>query len=381
MTRGLDVTTSYGVHADPFAPSTLFITYSDIGLFRSATGGASWHSAIAGIPAEWRNTAYDLAFDPQRAGLIWGAFSGTHDLPRPKMWRRRSPETFRGGVAVSSDGGQTWKPSNRGMIDAPATHLLLDPSSPPGRRTLYACSFGRGVYKSTDNGRRWTLKNQGIRQAQPFAWRMARAADGTLYVVLARRSEGGEIGGEGDGALYRSTDGAERWTPVSLPPGVNGPNGLAVDPSDGQRLYLAAWGVRGKLYDSGGGVFRSTDGGRTWEHVFDGSQHVYDVTLDPRDPRTLYACGFEGAAYRSADAGTTWTRLRGYNFKWGHRVIPDPSAADQVYITTFGGSVWRGPALGDEAAVEDIVPARPAGSRAGARHAPSDGAVHQDGGQ
>ena len=72
------------------------------------------------------------------------------------------------------------------------------------------------------------------------------------------------------------------------------------------------------------------------------SQHVYDVTIDPRDPAVLYACGFDQAAYRSDDRGATWARLRGFNFKWGHRVVPDPTDAGAVFVTTFGGGVWRG---------------------------------------
>ena len=65
---------------------------------------------------------------------------------------------------------------------------------------------------------------------QPFAWRITRAGDGTLYLVVARRSERGRIGDADDGALYRSTDGAEHWTRMTLPAGTNGPNGLTVDP-------------------------------------------------------------------------------------------------------------------------------------------------------
>ena len=47
--------------------------------------------------------------------------------------------------------------------------------------------------------------------------------------------------------------------------------------------------------------------------------------------------------------------MKGYNFKWGHRVIADPLHAGMVYITTFGGSVWHGPVDGDPRAPEDIV--------------------------
>jgi photosystem II stability/assembly factor-like uncharacterized protein len=149
------------------------------------------------------------------------------------------------------------------------------------------------------------------------------------------------------GAVYRSTDGAEHWTRLRLPEGVNGPNGIAIDPGaprDASRLYLAAWGRSTKDGAAGGGVYLSTNGGVTWHVALGQDQHVYDVTIDPRDARVLYACGFESAAWRSADRGATWKKMAGYDFKWGHRVIPDPGDAAKIYITTFGGSVWMGPA-------------------------------------
>jgi hypothetical protein len=144
---------------------------------------------------------------------------------------------------------------------------------------------------------------------------------------------------------------------MTLPAGTNGPNGLAVDPADPRRLYLAAWGVATPGGATGGEILLSTDAGAAWTNVLPQSQHVYDVTLDPKDPSILYASGFDQAAYRSGDRGATWTRLRGFNFKWGHRVLPDLADASKVYVTTFGGSVWHGPATGDPSAVEDVVPA------------------------
>ena|SRR2546425_5510220 len=74
----------------------------------------------------------------------------------------------------STDGGRHWNVSNSGMPETAVTHIILDPASPLGRRTLYACAFGRGVYKSTDNGRTWALKNNGLEQKQPFAWLQPR---------------------------------------------------------------------------------------------------------------------------------------------------------------------------------------------------------------
>jgi hypothetical protein len=356
-TRGLDVTTDYGVHVDPHNPSRVFISYTDIGLFRSEDGGQSWMVSSQGMPQDWRNTTYWLAFDPDTSGVMWGAFSGTHDLPRPKMWRTRDPDTYRGGVGLSRDGGRTWSPA-QGLPAGAVTHVLVDPKSPVASRTVYACIFGRGVFKSTDGGATWNVKNTGIAGRQPFAWRLTLSATGQLYAVVARRSENGRIGDEGDGALYVSSDGAEHWTPVALPSGTNGPTGLLIDPADPQRLYLSAWGVFHADGDTGGGIFLSTDAGRNWRSIFSGGQHVYDVTVDARTG-TLYASGFDQAAWRSDNRGEKWTRIRGFNFKWGHRVIPDPATPERIYVTTFGGGVWHGPAAGDPDATEDVVePAR-----------------------
>ena len=289
-----------------------------------------------------------MEFDPKVKGRVWAAMSGTHDLPREKMWRRLSPDSYTGGVVESNDGGRTWRAANAGMGETAATHILLDPASPPEARVLYVAGFGRGVFQSTDGGTHWAPRNNGIAGPQPFAWRLARDSQGALYVVVARRSDAVP------GALYRSTDGAAHWTPVALPPGVTGPNGLAIDPGDPRRLYLAAWSRVTPEGAKDGGIYFSPDAGASWSHVLAEDQHIYDVTIDARDPRLLYATGFESSAWRSTDRGATWERLRGFNFKWGHRVIPDPHEPGKVYVTTFGGSVWHGPAAGDPRSPEDL---------------------------
>ena len=355
-TRGLDVTTDYGVQFDPFDLNHIFIDYTDIDLFQSRNGGKSWQSSSDGIPEPWRNTTYWLAFDPDVKGLMWGAFSGIHDLPLSKMWRGKNGIAgYRGGVAVSTDGGLHWTPSNNGIQETAFTHILLDPTSPVGRRTLYACGYGVGVYKSTDNGETWQLKSQGISGANPFVWRLTRAGDGTLYLIVARSNQGFYGATVGGGALYKSVDGAEHWTEMMLPKDVNGPRGLAIDPRDDRRMYLAAWGQEHQDVDVGGGVYLSIDAGASWKPIFQGMQHVYDVTIDAKSPDMLYITGFDAGAYRSIDAGAHWTRIRGYNFKWGHRVIVDPRDESKIFIATYGSSVWYGPAAGDPAATEDIL--------------------------
>ncbi|HTV53299.1 MAG TPA: hypothetical protein VMI06_00115, partial [Terriglobia bacterium] len=104
-----------------------------------------------------------------------------------------------------------------------------------------------------------------------------------------------------------------------------------------------------------GGIYLSTDAGKSWRNVLSRDQHIYAVTIDPGSPHILYAAGFESSAWRSSDRGETWSRIKGFNFKWGQQVILDPENSGMIFIATYGGSVWYGPADGDPHAVEDIV--------------------------
>lgn len=364
-TRGLDVTTSYGVHFDPHAPARrMFISYTDIGLFRSEDGGASWMASSAGMPNEWRNTTYWLEMDPQVPGRAWAATSNIHDLPRMKMVRRWRPEEkkWHGGVCATKDGGRTWTRSNQGLPDAPVTHVLLDhpARSKPGARTLYAAAFGAGVYKSLDDGVTWSARSKGIDSgAWPLVWRLTMDRDGVLYAVVTRRREALEFGDAAtDGAVYRSRDGAATWERMALPAGLNGPHGIAVDPGNPRRLYLAAFGrfePDSLATPKQGGVFLSEDAGRTWRNVLAEDQYVYDVTVDPQRPEVLFATGYQSSLWRSGDRGLRWQRVPGFNVKNAHRAIPDPRHAGMVFVTSYGSSVWYGPEWGDPGSVEDIV--------------------------
>jgi photosystem II stability/assembly factor-like uncharacterized protein len=363
-TTGLDVTTCYGVHFDPFDPKRMFIGYTDIGLMRSEDGGESWLSGTTkGVPKAWEGNTYWMEFDPAVKGKVWAVMTRQHDLPRFRELRRWGPAP--GGLVTSTDGGVTWTASAHGLPPTLApTHILLDPKSPVTARVLYLTAFGRGIYKSTDGGQNWVLKNTGLPEQFPLTFRMALASDGTVYVVTIRRSQDGKFGNENDGWLFRSRNGADSWERVPLPEGVNGPVGITVDPRDPARLYVSAWAryiqYVGNPALPAGGVYMSTDGGGHWQWALNFSRRINDVTVDPRNSDLVYAVGFEASAWRSADRGKTWSRIRGFNFKGGQRVIPDPTDIDKIYITTFGNSVWHGPAAGDPKATEDITDAPPA---------------------
>ena len=245
----------------------MFIANTDIGLMESHDGGESWMSGTVnnGIPRKWVNSTYWLAFDPDVKGRILAAMSDVHDLPRPKMWRRRGIAGFEGGILLTEDGGKKWTPVSNDIGESAITHILIDPS--PG--TLYACAFGKGVFKSNDGGKTWSAKNKGIDGTEPFAWRIEQnEKNGELFLIVCRRSDDGSIGNDLDGALYRSSDKAESWTRVKLPEGTNGPMSLVIDPENDDRLILSAWGrvSPGQFTpDTGGGIFLSEDNGKNME--------------------------------------------------------------------------------------------------------------------
>ena len=352
-TRGLNVTTCYGVHFDPLSHEHLAISYTDIGLFHSTNGGQSWRQAIKGVPRPWINTCYWVVFDPEVKDRAWSVWANAHDLPRPKMFRGGHFDRYVGGVCRTDDGMRNWQKSNTGMPDnCVSTHIILDPKSPAGHRTLYVAGFGKGVFKSVDDGRTWTLKNLGL-GSNLNAWRFVLLPDSTLYLLVARGLSQGKVI---DGAVYKSVDGAEHWTAVPLPEGVNAPNDMAFDPSDPKRIYLATWPQTIAKEEHYGGLYMTEDGGENWRNIFNPSAHVYGVAVAPDHPATLFINTFDSAAYRSDDRGSTWRRLEGYNFKWGHRPIIDPYHQGMLYLTTFGSSVWYGPATGGAGAFEDIYP-------------------------
>ena len=364
--RGLDVTTCYGVHFDPFDRNHIAISYTDIAYWHSFDAGKTWLRPVEGVPPAWDNTCYWVQFDPRIKDKLWSAWSSWHDIPRLKMIRNpRWREFALGGVCVSTDGGRSWKVSSQGLPEnSPTTSLVLDPDSPPNERTLYATVYGTGVFKSTDDGRSWQKKNEGL-GANLNAWEITLAADGALYLVVACdivHPDSSAAPTLAPGEVYRSLDDAESWGKISLPSRVEFPNSLTPDPDSPNRLYLACWGpitvgdyrggpgqgttADGKypvpVIDSDGGVFFSGDAGKSWKPIFDKEAYVYALAVDTRHPGRLYLNTFNHAAWLSDDSGKSWKKLAGYDFHWGHRVIPDMHDAEKIYLTTFGGSVWHG---------------------------------------
>ena len=360
--RGFDVTNAYGIHFDPFDSNHIVVSYTDIGFSQSYNRGKSWSRSVTGVPGTWVNTCYWTLFDPSVKNKLWTAWSGMHDIPRGKMTRNPSwKKNYHGGICVSIDGGKTWQPSNNGLgDDALVTSLVIDQKSAPGNRTMYAAVYNKGVFKSTDDGKTWQLKNAGI-GANTCAFELTYTGNGNLFLVVSPTPDHQSKNNDSlfySGAVYKSTDGAQSWQKLTVTNEPFFPNGIAFDPGDPDRIYLACWAgidlndllgsniakTKGgnKNIPMKGGIFLSADAGKTWSSVFDTSQYVYDVTVDTFHKGRVYCNTFNKAAYRSDDYGKTWKQIEGYDFHWGHRIIVDQNDPEQIYITTYGSGVWHG---------------------------------------
>src|SRR5438552_311337 len=179
-----------------------------------------------------------------------------------------------------------------------------------------------GVWKSTDYGRIWVPIFDDQPTGSVGALAVAPSDPNVIYVGSGEGLQRPDLS-TGDG-IYKSTDAGKTWQHLGLRDGQQIPM-IAVDPRDPNRLYIA---VLGHPYGPNGerGIFRSTDGGVSFEKVLykDENTGGMDVIIDPSTPDTVYAAlwaarqgpwengdfrGPTSGVFKSADGGTTWKQL------------------------------------------------------------------------
>ncbi len=343
LCNGLVVTTTWNLYEDPFRPRNRYVCYTDIGFARSEDAGRSWKWWSEKGRAPWRNTCYELAFDPDVPGKSWGAFSDVHDIPNANIVWERHRSTGPGGVCVSEDFATSWKPCSAGLPEVPVTSVVLDPKSPRSARTLYAGTFGAGVFRSTDGGATWQPRNDGLgAESNRRVCRVVLHPDGTLFALVTAKRAAGAFRPDGVG-LHRSKDGGGTWQCLTGSERFLWPKDFTVDPADADTVYLGNCDGNG---DGRGGLWATSNGGRSWKRLArEGPEH-FGAYLHPTKKEWIYMTLTEGAPgaglWLSKDGGRRFDAVEGLPFRNVQRVHFLASDPDAIYVTTFGGSVWRG---------------------------------------
>jgi len=232
----------------------------------------------------------------------------------------------------------------------------------PGQpNVFYFGAVGGGVWKTTNAGRTWTPIFDSEPIASIGAMAVAPSDPNVIYVGSGEADFRSDIG-YGNG-VYKSTDAGRTWTHIGLEDSRQ-IGSVVVDPHDPSIVYVAALG---HAYgpNSERGVFRSTDGGKSWQKVLfkDADTGAIDLAFDPRDSRTLYAALFHtrrppwnvyspsygpgSGLYKSTDAGDTWRQITGHGLpseRLGRiGIAVAPSAPDRVYLIVDAkeGGVYR----------------------------------------
>ena len=275
-----------------------------------------------------------------------------------------------GGVFKSADYGRTWQPIFDDQATASIGAIAVSISNP---NVVYVgsgeglhrpdLSIGDGIYKSTDAGKTWTYL--GLRDGQQIAQLAVDPKNpDRVFVAVA----GHPYGPNEERGVYRSLDGGKRFEKVLYRDENVGASDVQIDPSNPQVVYAALWESRegpwenGVFNGDGGGIFRSTDGGKTWRQLTKGlpSNIVQaNIAIAPSAPETLFAAVRTktiAKLYRSDDAGETWSGTTddprpGLGIGGGDLPVVrfDPKNPQIVYSasvvcwkSTDGGKTWDG---------------------------------------
>ena len=313
------------------------------GIWKTTSAGVTW------VPIFDQETGVDsvgaIQVAPSNTDIV---YAGTGDPIGGSLGN---------GMWKSTDAGETWQHiglDNTVKIDS----ILVDPNDPNlviASALGDATHDGGGIYRSTDGGKTWTnvLKPAGYDGTREVEYAYD---DPSVILADTQGTGGGFFNGPGPGPktkpplVFRSTDEGQTWAQIKIP-SFPGRVGLAIAMhTSGRRIYII-----GNNIENGSGLFRSDDGGNTWQHMagkdtrISNGQGAYScgVFVDSQDPDILYTVST--AMYRSTDGGVTFHAFKGapggedYHKLWidptnGKRMVV---GADQgASVTLDGGNTW-----------------------------------------
>lgn len=207
-----------------------------------------------------------------------------------------------GGLWKSENSGRTWTPVFDDQNIASIGAVAVAPSAP---NTVYVgtgeadmrsqISYGDGMYKSTDAGKTWT--HIGLEKTRQIGRVTVDPKNPNIVFVAAL---GHVYGANPDRGLYRSRDGGKTWEQVLFKGPDVGAIDVTIDPTNSQIVYAALWNTRRPpwsiyppSYGPGGGIWKSTDGGTTWKEIDNGipleGRGRIGLSIAPSNPKRIYA--------------------------------------------------------------------------------------------
>ncbi len=270
------------------------------------------------------------------------------------------------GVWKTTNAGQTWNNVSDGTFGTSSVGAIAVAESDPnvvyvgmGEHAVRGVmtSHGDGVYKSTDAGNTW--RHMGLPNSRAISDVLIHPTDPDLVYVSV---QGAPYGPSEDRGVYRTTDGGESWQKVLYVNPTAGASSISMDPNNPRILYAGFWdhlrqGWEVRSGGPGSGIWRTTDGGDTWEPVEGDFPELMgkigvDVAADSDRIYALIEADPGGGLYRSDDRGESWRLV---SEDWSIRarawyyieVFADPQNPDVVWILNApvfksidGGQTW-----------------------------------------
>lgn len=203
-----------------------------------------------------------------------------------------------GGVYKSFDYGEHWVPFNRGLVwptDRLPAALTIEPKS--GSLYLGVGSFNKGgIFKLKDKGEAWELLTRKVK----FDSHDVKHTRGKNLIVIDPLNSNIIYAGSYQDGIFKSTDGGKTWEQKGLKGRLI--SSVVVKSTDPKIIYVAV----AKTDNKEGGIYKSIDGGNNWKRIAEKIFDVYQLAIDTKKPDTIYAaCGNQGI-FKTTDGGNTW---------------------------------------------------------------------------
>jgi len=299
----------YAIGPAPSDSDTIYALKNGFGIFKSTNGGEGWRF----LHQSEVDYTYSIAVHPTDPDIVYSGYN-----PKPfQDWAM---------VRQTTDGGISWRTALSVPHASAITSVAIDPNNPD---TVYAGSTGEGgrLWVSHDGGDSWVNVNEHF--------------NFTNFHVMTADPIRPDIAYAGvwGGGTFKTTDGGQNWRRLPNDPTLSA-SAILVDPIDPDVIYLAD--------RTAPRIYRTTNGGDTWQIYFDAGQGYYRVmtaTLAPSDPGVLYASIFRYGGPMAGDVFRiehgSGTKVTGTLPRLPVALTVDPTEVNTVYAVLHGYGVYR----------------------------------------